>query len=413
MKRSSKKQSNIEKRLKNLNKLSQATVYKEFADKIRSGKYRTNRKLLSTDKTTLNKIKEKHTLKKEKAKYNITKKLKYNTELLDIMENETNVENSDSGINELFSKMAITKKEEVPEICKKEPEVCKEEPEVNKRTKAKAAANEEKDIALIVNGIKNKNETGIKIMNLFKDKFGIDILDAIGRNNSRKNHYDFDILVKIDEKEVWKHVEHKGSKIYKPIKDSDKPWKTAVQFGQFSAKHFSIGKIYAKVWYDELIASGILKKEFNIKAEIPSYEVWLKKDCMKQAKPETPFGIELYNILQKSPNPIKELNKERQYVLNKIIITQKDLDILISEVLPIVSAVLIKKDYWLTIHGNLSDKFEAKWYPKLTVNKINKVTIDKSRKDLWFIVECDDDFIFNSHLRWGYGQGNNLRIDLK
>ena len=290
---------------------------------------------------------------------------------------------------------------EVKELC-----------ETEDRTKARAAANEAKDIARIIEAINKKDELGLKLIKEFKDKFDLEIVSAKERRGSRRTHYDFDILVNINGKEVWKHVEHKGSKNYKETKSTDTPWSGGVQFYNGSAKKFSFGKKFARLWYDKFIGSGEIKKKFDIKADIPSFETWYNNDCMNQSKAQTEFGKELYEKQKNSKNDGLAKN-ERKNIIETIEITEEDLKELAKEVLPIVTQVLNDKDYWLSIKGTLSDKNEIKWYPKLSVTKIDKVDPMKC-KDLWFEFHCDNDFTFKGHLRWGYGQGvANLRFDLK
>ena len=90
--RSDKKQKDIDTELTKLKKLSKAKVYNQYTERIKSGTYRTDRKLFSNDKATLLKQQTNHTKSIGKVKYNITKRIKYNTKLLNLMNNNTNVE---------------------------------------------------------------------------------------------------------------------------------------------------------------------------------------------------------------------------------------------------------------------------------------------------------------------------------
>ena len=283
----------------------------------------------------------------------------------------------------------------------------------DERTKEKAAENETKDIESIVKGIKEKNESGIKIINAFKEKFDLEILDARARKGSRKTHYDFEILLSIDEKEVWKHVEHKGSKDYKPINTEKKVWASGVQFYNGPADKFSFTKKYAQLWYDTYIESNLLKNEWALEAAVPSFNDWYTKDAKVQGDPKTPFGKELKKKVREKLGARASLLDKRTLINETLEMTEEDETLFIQEVLPITNTVLNDKDYWLVIHGNVNSNFHVAWFPKFLIPTINSVKINKC-KDLQFEFLCDDNYTFNGILRWGKGAGfSNLRVDLK
>ena len=91
------------------------------------------------------------------------------------------------------------------------------------RTRDNAGSNEVRDIQAIVSSIHTQSPNGLKIMESFKNRFGIDILDARSRPGNRGVHYDFQILVG-PAPGVWKNVEHKGSQHYTPIGTDQTPW---------------------------------------------------------------------------------------------------------------------------------------------------------------------------------------------
>jgi hypothetical protein len=283
------------------------------------------------------------------------------------------------------------------------------------RTKEKAAENEDKDVAFIVAAIHAKNQTGNRFLASFKEKFGCDILDARPRPSPRKNHYDFDILVRFPNgEELWKHVEHKGSTLFRQIKPDEKYWAAAVQFHNGGCDKYSIAKSYARVHYDTHIASGSLKNTFGIIAPIPSYDDWFKQDCCVQADPRSAFGKELKKKVRAARGPRSSLLDERESVIKALQFTDEDTQKLIKEVLPIANQVLEDKDYWLTICGNLEDgNFNLAWNPKFKIGEIKKVVIRKEL-DVWFDFTCSNGFTFSAHLRWGKGAGFScLRVDLK
>jgi hypothetical protein len=286
------------------------------------------------------------------------------------------------------------------------------------RTKKKAGANEAIDIKAIVEGIKTKNGCGSKIMLTFIHKFpGKEIIDARERTgSSRGTHYDFDIKIRnigSSTEGEWKHVEHKGSKKYCPIKDTDKPWNAGVQFHNGGAEKYSLARKYAKIWYDMYIASDKLKTEWSISAPTPTYTEWFDKDCKTQSDPKTAFGKEIKEKVRAKHGPKSSLLAKRSAVNEELAITDEDMKTLIKEVLPIANQALEQKDYWLTIHGDLAGEFNCAWYPQFVIKTIEKVVITK-KKDIEMDFHCSDDFTFRGILRWGSGAGfSNLRLDLK
>ena len=342
------------------------------------------------------------TIKKKKLTLNNAKELikKNKTKKLKDSAKKTSAHKMND-IDTLFSRLTVSKKESKPaeDVCIME----------DTRTKEKAASNEAKDIAFIVKSIKLKDTVGMKFINAFKDKFGVEIQDARDRKGSRKTHYDFEIQVDGE----WKHVEHKGSKAYKPISSDKKVWASGVQFYNGPADKFSLAKKYARTWYDKYIGSGELKKEWNIEAEIPSYDEWYSKDCKVQCDPKTSFGKELKKKVREKRGPKASLLDKREAINNLIDMTKEEEDKFINEVYPLASEVLDQKDYWLVIHGDLTNKFHFDWFPKFKLPKIISLKFKKCL-DLEFDFICEEDYVFNGILRWGKGAGFScLRIDLK
>ena len=283
------------------------------------------------------------------------------------------------------------------------------------RTKDNAAENEDKDVAFIVAAIHSKNQTGQRFLTSFKEKFGCDILNAKLRPSPRKNHYDFDILVRFpDGGEAWKHVEHKGSNLFRQIKPDEKYWAAAVQFHNGKCSDYSIARSYARVHYDKHVGSGTLKNTFGIVAPIPSFDVWFKQDCCVHDNPRSAFGKELKQKVRALRGARSSLLDERKVVIEALKFEDDDKQQLIKEVLPIANKILEDKDYWLTICGNLEDgKFNLAWNPKFKIGEIKQVVIRKEL-DVWFDFTCLDKFTFSAHLRWGKGAGFScLRVDLK
>lgn len=279
------------------------------------------------------------------------------------------------------------------------------------RTRDNAGSNEVRDIETIVSSIHNKTPNGLRLMDTFKTRFGLDVLDARKRLGNRGVHYDFQILVG-PEPGVWKNVEHKGSQNNTPILPDQTPWSAGVQFHNGGCEKYSIGKKYAETWYTHYIASGSLKNEFNLQAPTPTFDEWFRKDVKCQGDPKTAFGKELKETVRRLRGPKASLLDKRQAVNELFTLTDEDLLQFKLEVLTILNEVLSVKDYWLTIHGDPASDFSCAWYPNFTLKEIKQVTM-KKELDIWFEFDCAE-CKFSSLLRWGKGAGfSNLRIDAR
>jgi len=278
------------------------------------------------------------------------------------------------------------------------------------RTLNKAAANEVLDIMKLVDALVSENAIGIKVKEAFRNTFGVNIESARKRaGSSRGTHYDFEI--KVDGE--WKKVEHKGSQKYRIPNSDEAPWKAGVQFYNGGCEKFTFPNKYLHLWYDMYIGSGLLKTEFEIESEIPTFEEWYIKDCKVQSDPRTPFGKELKQKVRSVRGPKGSLLEERSSVVAALEITDEDKTTLNREVLAIANSVLDEKDYWLSIYGNLDENFHVVWHPKFKIDNILDVTVNKE-KDLTFEFACSNDFKFNAIMRWGKGAGFScFRIDLK
>lgn len=281
-----------------------------------------------------------------------------------------------------------------------------------KRGRGNAGANETTDIATIITAINTRSPAGLQIMSAFRHRYGEDITRARARTGSnRGTHYDFEVEVG----GVWKRVEHKSEQVYRIPNPDDVPWKAGVQFYNGGCEKYSFTRKYAQVWYDIHIRSGDLSKEYDIQAPIPTFEDWFDKDCRAQSIPRTSFAIELKRKVRQMRGKRESLRDKREPVHDAMLmlITEEDKANLVAEVLPIANQVLQEKDYWLSIHGDLTGDFHAVWYPSFTIGAIREVRIIKEL-DLKFEFVCEDGVTFGGILRWGRGAGfSNLRLDLK
>jgi hypothetical protein len=278
------------------------------------------------------------------------------------------------------------------------------------RTRNTAAENETKDISDIILAINTRSPAGQKIIDAFKEKFGIDVTAARQRKgSSRGTHYDFEIEVNHE----WKKVEHKGGQAFRMPNAGDAPWKAGVQFHNGGCEKYTLAKKYAKTWYDMYIASDALREEFGIISPTPSFDEWFAKDCRTQADPKTAFGKELKKAVRAKHGLRASLLSKRKAVIAALEIDDADIATLLQEVMPIANHALEQKEYWLSIHGKLEGDFHACWYPNFTIATIGSATVKKNL-DVEFTFQCGDDFKFKGILRWGKGAGFScLRVDLK
>ena len=227
---------------------------------------------------------------------------------------------------------------------------------------------------------------------------------------TRSHHYDFEIHIR---GEGWKKVEHKGSD---KIKDfGEKPWSSGVQFYNGTASKFSIGKKYARGFYDRYIGSNVVSKKYNIETPVPEYSIWETAACSQSKCTNIPFIDELRKKTVKARTPRTGLYEEKiefTRIFNESL-TAEDFESLKEEVNNTIGKTMLDKDYWLQIHGDLDGDFKVKWTKNDKINPITDIRIKKSI-DCIYLLTIPDKPCLQATLRWGYNQGiSNLRIDLK
>jgi hypothetical protein len=275
--------------------------------------------------------------------------------------------------------------------------------------------NEAINLAKIHNHLNTGTSCGAKIRQAFATEFPNtpQFTSSVISGGNRSIHHDFQVkwTGSLEGADVLKNVEFKGSKYKKVVDTTKPPWVDGVQFYNGTGRTFSIGKEYARQFYDTMMDEIIA--HYGISVPKPSYEEW-EKDAFCQGKPKTPFVIELRSKGYQSDylsDCRKKFNK--QFVLD-----EAQLETLKSEVYAIANNVLSSKDYWLQIHGTMDepDDFEVKWTGKLGMSPIVTVEreVSKSDCDVNFKFTCEDGNVFSAKLRWGYGQCiTNIRLDIK
>jgi len=268
-----------------------------------------------------------------------------------------------------------------------------------------AGKHEVMDTRWIVNAIQTNTPFGRQLVTAFHETFGSTPTNArLVARSTRKNHHDIEMLVENE----WKNVEIKNSQKYTPIR-TNRPWTDGVQFYNGSCSKFSFAKKYAKTWYDMYIRNDVFRTQWQVTASTPTFDEWYARDCCVQGNPKTAFGKELKQRVRAQGESLRDA---REHVLKELDMTEDEKKVLIQEVGDIVRPVLLEKEYWLVIHGNVMEECYVKWFPQYTIPEIQDVILKKG-KDLEFIFQCTD-FEFYGILRWGKGAGFScLRIDLK
>jgi len=289
-----------------------------------------------------------------------------------------------------------------------------------RRSKSEAGKNEELDIQYIIDSIKSNTTSGLQLKESYSSDIGEGVLCGSNPRNggNRKKHYDLFIDIDNESNILTKKTEHKGCQKYKEFQPGDKPWIGGVQFHNGGCELYPFTQKYARVWYDKLVYSNYQKEKHNITANIPTFEEFWK-ECKTQGDPKTDYMSQL-----KYKGGL--MREERKLILDSFELTSEDIDCIKSCVLEIANKCLSEKELWLSINGDIHDKFYSKWYPQFRIKSIDKVEpkkeldlkiyftckIEMFKKGVW--IEQDEPLLFHGHLRWGSHQGiTNLRFDLK
>ena len=262
--------------------------------------------------------------------------------------------------------------------------------------------------------LNNGTSCGSKIREAFANAFpsSTQFSSSVISGGNRSIHHDFKIKWKMVEgDDILKTVEFKGSKYKKAVDTTKPPWVDGVQFYNGSGKNFSVGREYARQFYDTMMDEII--QHFSISTAKPTFEEW-EKDAFRQGKPKTAFVVELRSKGYKS----EYLSDCRKKFNKQFVLDEGQLEVLKAEVYNIANDALSSKDYWLQIHGKIDepDDFEVKWTGKMGMSPIISVAKEEAKSDcdVNFRFVCDDGSVFYAKLRWGYGQCiTNIRLDIK
>ena len=143
--------------------------------------------------------------------------------------------------------------------------------EERKICKALNKNNEKCKLQEIVNNINKKSGAYYNEINKqLKTIFNKDIEKAVVKG---EKNCAYDILFIFTDGSEKKCEVKESSHL--PVHKWKTPWEGGVQLLNGTGKGFRICNFYAKAWYLQTIANGILKNTFELKADIPTYEDWL------------------------------------------------------------------------------------------------------------------------------------------
>ena len=292
-----------------------------------------------------------------------------------------------------------------------------------KGTKAGNGSDEAVRLKWIYDEINNRTDWGIKFKNDYNGFFKKEIhdLEVVG---GRKNHYDF-LIFHTDQSKV--RCEEKGNKDKNKQKllDAKKPWKNAVQRLNGNLKKISICKVYAQIWYDNIISNEDINKEIGNTLQIPQLEDWYA-DCTA-LDPKTEWGKEnKKNVKEKWKDGTKKISLNGK---NGVPIDGRGLIIddfkekfsgdLKEQLKQLIqnklNDVMNEKDIWITTCGQVPN-IEYRFWNKIEPEKVTDIKI-KYNKGADIIFECiveNEKDNFECYLRWGKGCGfSNLRFDIR
>ena len=122
-------------------------------------------------------------------------------------------------------------------------------------------------------------------------------------------------------------------------------------------KGFKIRERYIKVWYDDNISSGYLRKIFEIPVDIPTptFDEWVQKDA-RQGGPKTPFSIKLKQLFKASSRLDKIMKKIKGTFVDKFrrdIMGDPNFESIMTQIFDDwktqTTQSLNNKDYWLVV----------------------------------------------------------------
>jgi hypothetical protein len=272
-----------------------------------------------------------------------------------------------------------------PQVIIKERKICKASNKDNEKCKLEE----------IVKNINTKsgpyyNEINKQLKTMFNKD--IDKAEVKGEKNSA-----YDILFIFTDGSK-KKCEVKESNTM-PVNKWKTPWEGGVQLLNGTSKGFRICNFYAKEWYLQTIANGILTNTFELKSDIPTYEEWLEKDAGPQYKVEnlTKFSLELKNICKKYKSKDKKLKEIKNEFVKKLQISDTSIDEFIDDINYQINSKLDIKECYLSIYKN-----EVKIWDKIEIPTIDKSNIKRNENlvDLVYKINKPELKMDEIRVRW-------------
>ena len=240
------------------------------------------------------------------------------------------------------------------------------------KTRSNNRQNEKKLLNKICNEINTKK--GIyytKINNQMKTMFDKNIDKALVKGS---NSDAFDLII-IFTDGTEKKCEVKESSIL-PVSNWTNPWEGACQLLNGTQRGFGIILFYAKKWYENNIISEKIKKEFDLKSDIPTFEEWNNKDAKTPYKKNfTNFTSELEKICKIYTSKDKKLKLMKDEFVKNLIIPETIMNEFVIDLNQEIKSKLESKDCFICIYKN-----EVKLWDKITPPIINKSDIYRNNK---------------------------------
>lgn len=276
------------------------------------------------------------------------------------------------------------------------------------QTRSKNKQNEEKTLNKIVYDVSNKigfyNSINTQFQNLYNNKE----INKIIKKGSRNQHYDLEIQFNDG---IKKNCEVKES-CSLPVDKWKTPWEGGVQILNGTCKGFRICEFYGREWYDKYIKSDMIKNEFNLISEIPTFEDWFKKDGIPQWGKDglTPFGTELKNKCIEDKEIDYTLKSFKNKFVKDLIVPDKIENEFIEDINEQIKKIFEDKHCYLCIYKNeikIWDKIEV---PSITLNDIEK----RNLTDLVYCIDSDKIKLNEIRIRWQNRVGiSNISVQCK
>ena len=258
------------------------------------------------------------------------------------------------------------------------------------------------------------NQLGQHIRKSYEETFNKTILSVTNdRSGSNNDHQDFIInhtdgtLCRVEEKHC------------KKINPNIAPWKGSVQVLNGPGNHYSLGKLYSRMWYNNII----VKTNWNtfLKTDsiptIPSYDEWVK-DAFRCGDPHTVFVKAIKREFRKRwpGQSFTGLGgtPDLRSALPKMELSQEDKDTFIHEIQEKMNQCLNEKDCFLQTSGSIDqNNFKFLWRKSVKSPKIKDFHVHQ-KKDTIFELITEQKDVFSVILRWGKGIGfTNIRLDVR